>query len=411
MFTRRWQLFRLVGIPIYVDATWFIILALITFSLAMPEGFPWMLHHYFPRAPIAVPTYEYWLMGLIAAIAFFACILLHELGHAVVARAKGMPMRGITLFLFGGVADIGDEPPSAGTEFVVAIAGPLVSLFLAAVLAGVTYLGYEGSWPDTIILVLGYLAFINALVLAFNLIPAFPLDGGRVFRSIIWGITGNQRSSTHFASVVGQGFAWFLIAVGIFLFFTGNFLPGVWLGLIGMFLNNAARSTYQQVLVREALTGEPVRRFMNPNPITVDPSLDVAHWVEDFVYRYHRKTFPVVADDRLEGYIDTRAISKLPRSDWGRHTVAEVMRHDLGKVSIGPDADALDALRKMQQAGVSRLLVTERDRLVGIIGLRDLLQFLNLKLELESQGETEQTASEEAHRRANGHARHHVGPM
>jgi predicted transcriptional regulator len=150
-----------------------------------------------------------------------------------------------------------------------------------------------------------------------------------------------------------------------------------------MFMSSAARSGYQQVLVRQALQGEPVRRFMNPDPIAVPPSLDLRHWVEDFVYRYHRKTFPVVADGHLEGFIDTSALGQVPRPEWARHTISEVMRHDLGAITIALDADALQALGMMRRTGSSRLLVAQGDRLVGILSLKDLLSFLHLKIELE----------------------------
>ncbi|HEY1272374.1 MAG TPA: site-2 protease family protein, partial [Terriglobales bacterium] len=262
---------------------------MLTFSIA--SLFPALMRDYFGDAAPALPSSAYWLMGLIVAVAFFGCILLHELGHAVVGRARGMPIRGITLFLFGGVAELEEEPPSAATEFLMAIAGPIVSVILGigfALLAGIGY--YEG-WPPPVLMVLGYLASINLLVLAFNLIPAFPLDGGRVFRSILWAATGDLRRATLWASRGGQAFAWLLIFWGVGQFFTGNWLGGIWTGLIGLFLNTAAQGSYQQVLIRQALQGESVRRFMNSEPIVVPPSLDLLHWVEDFVYRYHHKAF------------------------------------------------------------------------------------------------------------------------
>lgn len=381
MFGTRWRILRLRGIPISVDASWLIILALVT--LTMANRFPLLLHGYFPETSTALPPYAYWIMGLITALAFFVCILLHEMGHAIVARARGMSIRGITLFLFGGVAEIGDEPPSAGTEFLMAIAGPVVSVLLAIVFGILTYAGYQAGWWPPVVIVLGYLAFINALVLAFNLIPAFPLDGGRVLRSILWGVTGNLRRSTYWASLAGQAFAWILIAWGVFQFFSSNWLGGIWTGLIGLFLSQAARSGYQQVLLRQALSGEPVRRFMNPEPVVVTPSLDLRHWVEDFVYRYHRKAFPVASNGHLEGFVSTSALAQYPRAEWDLHTVSEVMQHDLGPVTIAPEADALQALGKMQRTGSSRLLVTEGDHLLGIVSLKDLMRFLNTKMALE----------------------------
>ena len=381
MFHNRWRVLRLLGIPIYVDASWLIVLALLTLSLA--TGFPAMLHQYFPGAAREPSPVEYWTMGLVTALAFFACILLHELGHALVARSRGMSIRGITLFLFGGVAEIGDEPPSAKTEFLMAVAGPLVSAVLAIGSGLLAILGFRTGWPHPIVIVLGYLATINGLVLIFNLIPAFPLDGGRVLRSILWSATGNLKRATHWASLAGQSFAWLLMVWGIMQFFAGNWLGGIWTCLIGMFLSGAARSGYQQVLVKQALQGETVRRFMNPDPIVVPESVNLLHWVEDFVYKYHRKAFPVVSDGHLVGYMQTKALTGIPRDEWDLHTVGELMRSDLSALSIAPNADALDAMGKMQRSGVSSLMVTAGDRLIGIISLSDLLRFLDLKLNLE----------------------------
>lgn len=381
MFGKRWRLFRLLGIPVSVDVSWLLILVLLTLSFA--EGFPTILHEYFPGDTRPLAPAEYWIMGLLTALAFFACIVLHEFGHALVARSRGMPISGITLFLFGGVSELGEEPRSAGTEFLMAVAGPLVSAVLAALFWIVTVLGYHGGWPHPVVIVLGYLATINALVLLFNMVPAFPLDGGRVLRSILWGITGDVRRATRWASYAGQAFAWFLIAWGVLLFFSHDWVGGMWSVLIGIFLNSAAKSGYQEILIRQALEGEPVRRFMNANPIVVAPSLDLRHWVEDFVYRYHHRAFPVASNGRLEGMVTTQALSQLPRGEWAEHTVGEVMSPDLRTVTIPANADALEALGRMQRTGSSRLLVTEGDRLLGIVSLKDLLRFLDLKLELQ----------------------------
>jgi CBS domain-containing protein len=265
----------------------------------------------------------------------------------------------------------------------MAIAGPLVSAALAGALGLLAWIGETANWPPQIVMVSSLLAFLNLLLLAFNLIPAFPLDGGRVLRSILWGVTGKLRTATYWSSVIGQIFAWGLIAWGIVQFFQGNWLGGIWTGLIGLFLNSAAQGSYRQILVRQALEGEPVRLFMNPQPIVVPPSLDLQQWVDNFVYRYHSKMFPVVSDGHLEGVITTRALAQISPAEWDRHTVGEVMRHDWKPITVSPDADALQALGRMQRMGSSRLLVTEQDHLVGIISLKDMLRFLNLKMELE----------------------------
>jgi Zn-dependent protease/CBS domain-containing protein len=385
MFGTRWRLFRLLGIPIYVDASWLIIFALLTLSLA--NFFPGLMQEYFPAVAPALAPSTYWVMGMLAALAFFACILLHELGHALVARSQHMPIRGITLFLFGGVAEIEEEPPSAKAELLVAVAGPAVSVFLAIVLGLLGWVGDGAQWPAPLILVLAYLAIVNAVVLAFNLVPAFPLDGGRVFRALLWAALGNLRRATYTASLVGRGFAWVLVLWGLLNLFAGNGFGGAWMCLIGFFLHNAAQASYQQVLVRQALAGEPVRRFMTPEPIVVSPGLGLREWVEDVVYPSRRKAFPVVFGGRLEGIVDTDALAQVPRSEWDRHRVAEVMRRDLTGLVIEPDTDALEALGRMQRTGSSRLLVTEGDQLVGILSSSDLMRFLTLKLELEGEAE------------------------
>jgi Zn-dependent protease/CBS domain-containing protein len=382
MFTTRWRLFRLLGFPINVDASWLVILALLTWSLQ---------EEFARRLPLTLENrlLTTWLLGLGTALGFFACIVLHELGHAVVARASGIPLHGITLFLFGGVAELRGEPASARDEFWMAVAGPLVSAFLAIAFGLLSRVGIEAVWWEVAREVLRYLAVINLVVLIFNLIPAFPLDGGRVLRSALWAAMHNLRRATYWASLLGQGFAWVLITLGILRFFEHDYVNGIWMGLIGLFLNNAARGSYQQVLIRQALAGEPVGRFMNPHPVVVPPTLNLREWVEEYVYHHHRKAFPVVLDGQLLGVITTRALAQVPRETWEQHTVGELMRHDVAALSIGPSADALEALGKMQATGSSRLLVVEGDRLLGIISLKDLLRFLHLKLELEGEGREE----------------------
>jgi Zn-dependent protease len=373
MFTTRWPLFRVGKITISIDASWLIILGLLTLTLS---------GYFHSEVPDLHPA-GYLALGLVTALAFFTCIVLHELGHALTAQRLGIPIRGITLFLFGGVAELEGEPPSAGKEFAMAIAGPVVSAVLAVLFGVLWYAGARSGWPAPVVAVLGLLGGINLTVLGFNMIPAFPLDGGRVLRSALWAYTGSVRRATYWASLMGQGFSWVLFGLALVNVARGNWVGGLWTGLIGLFLNSAAKMGYQQVLIRQALKGEPVSRFMNPDPVTVPPSIDLRRWIDEYVYRYHHKAFPVVADGRLLGVITTRMLGRFPREEWDRRTVADAMREDVDSVTIPPQADALKALERMQRTGFSRLLVTEGDRLAGIISLKDLLRFLQLKLELE----------------------------
>lgn len=382
MFGTRWPLFRLLGIPVAIDASWLIILALLTTTLA--GALPEFVRAYYPEVVGEHPVWVYWLLGLLAALGFFVCIVLHELGHALVGQAQRLRIRGITLFLFGGVAELDEEPRSALGEFLMAIAGPVVSVVLAVLFGFLAWLGYHQGWVPEAVVVLAYLATINGLVLVFNLVPAFPLDGGRVLRSILWGTTGSLHTATYWAALAGRVFAWVLIVWGLLNFFAGALLGGLWLVLIGLFLNNAALAGYQHVLIRQALAGEPVARFMTPDPISVPPEIDLRKWLEEYVYRHDRKAFPVVAaDGRLLGLVQTRSLGEIDRAEWDRHTVEEVMLRDLSAVIISPQADALAALKRLQRTGASCLLVADGEQLVGVVTLADLLRFLNLKLELE----------------------------
>jgi CBS domain-containing protein len=225
---------------------------------------------------------------------------------------------------------------------------------------------------------------INGILAVFNLLPAFPLDGGRVLRSILWGLKKNLRWATYVSSRIGSGFGILLIVLGVIQVFRGNFVGGMWWFLIGMFLQGAAKASYQQLLTRRALEGEPVRRFMKTDAVTVSPSISLDELVEDYIYKYHFKMFPVVEDhDRLLGCITTKQVKEIPREEWSRRTVGDVASQCTPENTIEPQADAMKALSIMKQTGNSRLMVVEGGRLVGIIALKDLLELLSLKVELE----------------------------
>jgi CBS domain-containing protein len=232
--------------------------------------------------------------------------------------------------------------------------------------------------------VVQYLAFINGLLAVFNLLPAFPLDGGRVLRSILWGLKKNLRWATRISSKIGSGFGILLIVLGAFQFLRGDFIGGMWWFLIGMFLQGAAKTSYQQLLLRKSLEGELVRRFMKTDPVTVTPSISIAQLVEGYIYKYHYKMFPVVEDtNRLLGCVTTKQVKEIPREEWGQRRVGEIAAQCSAENTIGPQVDAMKALSLMSKSGLSRLMVTEGNRLVGVIALKDMLKFLALKVELE----------------------------
>ena len=222
-----------------------------------------------------------------------------------------MPMKGITLFIFGGVAEMGEEPPGPREEFTMSIVGPLSSLAIAGIFYGIYIMG--GNFLSRAVSgVLGYLAWINALLAAFNLIPAFPLDGGRILRSILWKVKGNLNWATRIASRIGSGFGILLIVVGILNVLGGNFIGGMWWFVIGLFLQGLARASYQRLVTRRALEGESVRRFMKTNPVSVKPDISLQDLLENYVYKYHFKMFPVVEEkNRLEGCITTKDLKEI----------------------------------------------------------------------------------------------------
>jgi Zn-dependent protease len=376
MFGKRMKLFKLLGFEVRVDASWLVIAVLVTWSLA--SGL-------FPYLYPGISREAYWTMGVLGALGLFASIVAHEFCHSLVARKVGIPMKGITLFIFGGVAEMGDEPPTARAEFMMAIVGPLSSMAIGAVFYLIYRYGESAGWDTPVNGVIYYVAYINGILAAFNLLPAFPLDGGRVLRSILWGAKGNLRWATRVSSTIGSAFGLGLIFLGIYKFVSGDVIGGVWMFLIGMFLRNAAQMSYQQLLVRKALEGEPVRRFMNPDPVTVQSSLTVEKLVEDYIYKYHHKMFPVMEGEKLVGCITTRQVKEIPREDWALETIREAASPVSAENTISPATDAVKALAMMNQGGVSRLLVVEGGRLVGLVTLKDLLDFFSLKVELEEQ--------------------------
>jgi Zn-dependent protease/predicted transcriptional regulator len=375
MFGKRIKLFKLLGFEVRIDWSWIIIALLITWSLS--KGL-------FPSYYKNLSTQTYWWMGIIGAAGLFLSIIAHEFSHSLVARKYGIPMKGITLFIFGGVAEMDEEPPSPKVEFMMAIAGPLSSILIALIFYGIHAVGKQGGLSEPVNGVVGYLAMINAILAGFNLLPAFPLDGGRVLRSILWGAKNNLRWATYISSRIGSGFGILLIVLGVIQVFRGNFVGGMWWFLIGMFLQGAAKASYQQLVTRKALEGEPIRRFMKTDPVTVSPSVSLEQLVEDYVYKYHFKMFPVVEDsDRLLGCVTTKQVKEIPRQDWGRKTVGEVASQCSPENTIEPQADAMKAISIMNRTGNSRLMVVEGGHLVGIIALKDLLELLSLKVELE----------------------------
>jgi Zn-dependent protease len=375
MFGPRFKLFKLFGFQVNVDLSWTVVFVLLSWTFAV---------NWFPQARPGLGTGTYWAMGVVTALLMFLSIVLHEVSHAMVARRFGLPIRGITLFIFGGVAEMTEEPPTAKSEFLVAIAGPIASIVIGGFCLALWAAGQVGGWPGPVVSIAGVLAWINVTLVIFNMVPAFPLDGGRVLRSVLWQWKGNLRWATRVTSGIGSAFGTALIIFGVvnFIATRGDF-SGAWMALVGFFLRNAARLSYQQLLLRTALEGEPVARFMKTDPVTVPRHLSVRELVDDYFLRHTHKLYPVVEGDRLVGCVTTADIKRLPREEWDRQTVGAIAQRQCEENTIAPTTDAMAALAAMSRGRASRLMVVDGDRLVGILTLKDLLEFFSLKMELE----------------------------
>jgi Zn-dependent protease/predicted transcriptional regulator len=374
MFGRRITLFKMLGFEVRVDASWLLIAFLITWSLAVGV---------FPNELPGLLTGTYWWMGIAGALGLFGSIVIHEFSHSIVARHYGVPMKGITLFIFGGVAEMEEEPPNPKTEFLMAIAGPLASVAIGGVFYAIGAAA-RTSWPIEFLAVVGYLSSTNWLLAGFNMIPAFPLDGGRVLRAALWQRSGNLVRATRTAAFAGSSFGTLLIVGGVLQLLWGNFVGAVWWFLLGMFLRMVSAASYHRVLLQSVLKGEPVRRFMNRNLVSVPPDITVQDLVDNYIYKYHRKMFPVVNDSQqLVGCVSTEQVKKLPRSEWSQHNLREIAQPCSRQNTITPDTDAAKVLSIIGRAEDSPLLVVENDQLVAFVSPQDLLHFLSIKLELE----------------------------
>jgi len=374
----QYRLFSLSGFEVKLDLSWLLLALLITWSLGagvFPEEYP------------DLPRRVYAWMGIACAIGVFFSIVFHEFSHSMVARQFGLPIKGITLFIFGGVAEMEEEPPNPRSEFLMAAAGPLASFLLAFLFAGMESLAVAKGWPVSFVGVFDKLALINFVVAIFNLVPAFPLDGGRMLRAALWKWKNDMRVATHISSRIGAAFGLALMLLGGFSFFQGNFIGGMWWFLIGLFLRGAATASYQQLLLKEVLREKPVKDFMRRNPVTVAPSVTVQDWIDDYVYQHHFKMFPVVDGSELLGCVSTNRIKKIPRAEWRDKTVGEIMDRVSDANSIPASTETTKLLSTMIRPDTaSRFMVVEDGQLVGMISLKDLQELIALKLEIESPG-------------------------
>lgn len=361
MTRNTFPLFRLGGIAVGVHVSWLIAFALVTWSIAM--GFvPQVLPHIDPL--------EAWVIGAIAAVLLFASVLVHELAHSFVAISRGLPVHSITLFLFGGVSNLTAEPKDPRTEFLIAIVGPLTSFGIAGGALLLTNLPVD----ERIAVVVGYLIVVNVLLGAFNLIPGLPLDGGRVFRSIVWQATGSVRRATETAAAVGQLAGFGLVAWGVLRVFDGDLLGGLWTAAIGLFLQNAAGSSVQQVALDQRLSSVRVRDVFTPDEHGAAPDLTIDQLIEEHILGRKRRATLVADNDRLVGIVTIGDLQKVQPDARGRVTVREVMTAVDRLVTTSPDARLLDVAGILAQHEFDQLPVVEGDHLLGAVTRADIMR-------------------------------------
>lgn len=363
------RLFTVKGIDIILDYSWFIIFALVFVSLSAG---------YFPTVFPGQPVQTYWAAGLLATLLFFLSVILHELSHSFMALSAGMQIREIRLFIFGGMARMSEEAADPKTEFKIAIVGPLTSFGLA-IIFWLILLALTGEQPWMFVEIFRYLAFINVALGVFNLIPAFPLDGGRVFRAFWWWKKGSIVDATRLASDWGKGFAIALMIFGAIQIFAGALVGGIWLIFIGMFMRGIAEASFQDVMLRKSLEGIRAEDIMVRDIVTAPADLPVSRAIADYFLRYGFRGFPVTSNGNVRGVISLPHIKNLPESEQTTKTVGDVMAPLDPEMIIPPDAPLSEALRRMSEKNLDRLLVMRGDKMLGMITETGLLRFVEIK--------------------------------
>jgi Zn-dependent protease/CBS domain-containing protein len=353
------------GIKIGINWSWLVVFGLIVWSLATVV---------FPDQNPGLSDPQYAGMALVAAILFFSSLLAHELGHAFQAQHEGMRIEGITLWLFGGVARFKGNFPSAGAEFRIAVAGPLVSL---AIGLAASLIAWGVDLPTVVDGVAAWLGYINLFLLAFNLLPALPLDGGRVLRSLLWKAKDDFRWATRIAANIGRGFGWLMIAGGVFMLIFTNDFGGIWLAFLGWFLLAAATAEQRSVLAREAFRDLRVRDVMTRDPVSVEAGMTLGRLMDDIVWARRHTTYPVVEEGRPVGLLPFRRVAAVPRASWDAHRVRDHMIPLELVPVLAADDEVVDTVSTLSD-GVGRALVLEDGRLIGLLSITDVARALEV---------------------------------
>jgi Zn-dependent protease/CBS domain-containing protein len=354
---------RVFGIPLEVNPTWLIIFVLVALSLSF---------NYFPGEFPGRPTWVNAVSGIITALLFFASIVAHELSHSLVARTGGIKVEKVTLFMFGGVAQMEEEPVSPGGEFAMAIAGPLASLLLAAIFF-LSYLGMSTAGvTDVIWAPFQYLAFINFWVALFNMLPGFPLDGGRVLRAALWALGGDQLKATLWASRAGQFIGYAMVGLAVLGVLQGS-LDFIWFGLIGWFIAMLAEGSYRQQLLKATLQGVRVSAIMSPDPVVAPGSITLDELVEEYFLGGRHSRYPVESAGSIIGLISLSDVKRVPRDEWATTYVAESADRDLATLLVDADEPADSVIGRLSGAEPGALLVVADGRLVGVLTRADVV--------------------------------------
>ena len=363
---------RIFGIPVGIDYSWFLVMILFTWTFATG---------YYPAEFTNWPTIEYWAVGAVTAVLLFICVLLHELGHSWVALRYKIPVRSITLYIFGGISQISAEPASALSEFWITIAGPMVSFVLAGIFALLTIM-VSGFAP--LLALVKYLAYINLILGVFNLIPGFPLDGGGVLMAIVWGITHNRHRAILIASTVGNFFAYFFIIIGVFQIFSGNLLNGIWIAFIGWFLLNASRGELQQERIKGLLSGHKTSEAMSRNYTAIQSDSTLQYLVDEHILGGSRRSFIVEKDEQVIGMLTLHNLKDIPNDQWSTTTAAQAMIPASKLKQTGLDTELWDAIEEMDRDGVNQLPVMEAGQIQGVLTREDVISYLR-KLQVPGQ--------------------------
>jgi Zn-dependent protease/predicted transcriptional regulator len=373
MFGTSWRIGRIAGIELRIDSSWAVIALLITYSMYL-------------RLSVLYPELKGGgavALAILATVLFFGSVLVHELAHALVAQARGIRVQDITLFLFGGATRAKVESRGPGDEFLIALVGPLTSGLLAGLFGIVAGLGHE-VLTRPLAGTFGYLAWTNLLLAAFNLVPGFPLDGGRLLRSAIWKATGSLARATRIASLSGQGVGWLLVAGGVAWLLAGDLAGGIWFAFIGWFLVQAARSSYQELQLQQLLRGVEAEDVMAADLRRIPPELSLQDAVDDYFMRYDHSAFPVEEQGRTIGLLTLRGVRRVPREQWPTHRVREAMVPLGDQVVVAPEARMDGVVGKLQDGEAGRVLVVQGGEVVGIITPSDLTRWLRRWRTLDS---------------------------